>query len=156
MPSVGHIAPKSSKAVKVVFRAESSVKYEDLEVMCESSAVTQAGSSFIDWDDSQTEIRLVRPSEYKKIMRQRELEEQRRREEAEAAAAAAAAGGKKGAPAKAPPPKKKEEEKVEEEEEIDMSEEPSVELKEVKPEPEHEVVEGSTKSVSLKTFATGK
>lgn len=89
-------------------------------------------------------VRMVRPSEYRNIMRQREEEERRRREEAEAAALAAQ---KKKAPKAAP---KKEEAPVEDEP-VDESEEPTEELIETVPEPEHAKVEGSEKPVSLKT-----
>jgi hypothetical protein len=52
-----------------------------------------------------TVVRMVRPSELRKIMAEREAEERRRKEEAEAAAAAAAKGAK-GAKGGKPPPAK--------------------------------------------------
>lgn len=93
-------------------------------------------------------VRMVRPSELKKIMQEREVEERRRREEAEAAQAAAAKGkGAKGA--KAPP--KKDDAPAEEEVHIDESEEATAELVDTIPEPEHEKIEGSERSLALKT-----
>jgi len=89
-------------------------------------------------------MRMVRPSEYRKIQKQKEQEEKKRKEEAELAALLAQ---KK----KAPPKPAKKDEPVEEEIVVDMSEEPSVELIETIPEPEFEKVEGSEKSVPLKT-----
>lgn len=91
--------------------------------------------------------RLVRPSELKKIMLAREAEERRRKEEAEAAAAAAA---KKGAKA-GKPPAKKEDAPADEEVQIDESEEATAELVDTVPEPEHEKVEGTERSLALKT-----
>lgn len=67
-------------------------------------------------------VRMVRPSELKKIMQERRLEEQRKKEEAEAAAAAAKGGKGAKKPAKAP------EAPAEEEIVVDMSEEPNTEL----------------------------
>lgn len=83
-------------------------------------------------------MRMVRPSEYKKIQRERELAEIKRKEEAEAAAAAAT--GKKGAkvPAKAAPSTGAVEDIP-----IDENEEATVELVDVIPEPEHTTIEGS-------------
>ena len=78
-------------------------------------------------------------------MQQRELEEKKRKEEAEAAALAAQKKGGK------PPPKKKDDGPVVEEIQIDMSEEPNVELIETISEPEHEKVEGQDRTVPLKT-----
>lgn len=92
-------------------------------------------------------VRMVRPSELKKIMAEREAEERRRREEAEAAQAAAAKKGAKGGK----PPAKKEETAVEEDFQIDESEEATAELIDTLPEPEHEKVEGSERGVALKT-----
>lgn len=91
---------------------------------------------------------MVRPSEYKKIMQERQIAERKRKEEAEAAALAAQAKN-----AKKPPPKvaKNNETPVEEEIVVDMSEEPTMELIETIKEPEYQVVEGSEKNVPLKT-----
>jgi len=84
-------------------------------------------------------LKMVRPSEQKKIMRDREIAELKRKEDAEAAAFAANA--KKGAkpPAKAAAPHF-------EEIVIDMSEEATVQLIDVIPEPEHEVIADSQRS----------
>lgn len=90
---------------------------------------------------------MVRPSELRKIMAEREAEERRRREEAEAAQAAAAKKGAKGGK----PPAKKEEAAPEEDIQIDESEEATAELIDTIPEPEHEKIEGSERSVALKT-----
>lgn len=93
-------------------------------------------------------MRMVRPSEYRKIMKQREDEEKKRKEEAEAAALAAQKGAKgQKAPAK---PAKGQEEKVEEIV-IDMNEEPTMELVETIPEIEYSKVDGTDKNVPLKT-----
>ena len=95
-------------------------------------------------------VRMVRPSEYKKVMKQREEEERKRKEEAEAAALAAQS--KKPGQAKAAAKgAKKDEVPAEPEIVIDMSEEPNVELIETIPEIENEKVEGSEKNVPLKT-----
>lgn len=89
---------------------------------------------------------MVRPSELRKIMQAREVEERRRKEEAEAAAAAAA---KKGAKAGKAPPKA--DTPAEEDIQIDESEEATAELVDTVPEPEHEKAEGSERSLALKT-----
>lgn len=94
-------------------------------------------------------VRMVRPSEYKRIIRQREEEERRRKEEAEAVAAANAAKGK--APAKAAPAKAATSEAKVDDIPIDMSEEPSIELVDTIAEPDHTKVEGTDKNVPLKT-----
>lgn len=94
---------------------------------------------------------MVRPSEHRLIMKQRDDEEKKRKEEAEAAAAAALR--KPGQKAPATKPGKKEEVK-EEEIKIDMNEEPTIELIETIPEPEYELVAGSDKNIPLKTSAT--
>ena len=117
----------------------------------EQKADPETGSkAFRDWDDTMKVVRMVRPSEHRKILKQREDEEKKRKEEAEAAALAVAAKGSK-APAKAPAkPAAKEEPKVEEIV-IDMSEEPSIELVDTIPEPDYTKVDGSDKNVPLKT-----
>lgn len=74
--------------------------------MCETFCIEQkvdpeTGAKYRDWDDTMKTMRMVRPSEYRKIMKQREDEERKRREEAEAAALAAQKGGK----GQKPPPK---------------------------------------------------
>jgi len=149
-PSYGHLKPGSSKDIRVVFKSAKSVNYDKITLNCETFLIDQKGEKFVDWDDTMKTMRMVRPSEYKKIMRERELEEIKRKKEAEIAAAEAAKAAKGGkAPAKAPA--KKEEPQPEEEIQIDMSEDPNVELIEVIQEPEFEKVEGSERSVALKT-----
>ena len=112
--------------------------------------IDQAGDQYSDWDDTMKTLRMVRPSEYRLIMKKREEEEKARKEAAEAAAAAAA-GGKKAA-AKAPPKgKAPADAPAEEEIVVDENEEPTEELIEVIPEPEHTENEESKKPVVLKT-----
>jgi hydrocephalus-inducing protein len=138
----------------VIFKSGKTVKFDKIDLLCETQLVEQkpdpeTGAKYKDWDDTMKTVRMVRPSEYKKIMRQREEEERRRKEEAEAAAAAAAAKGK--APAKAPAKPAGKDEAKADEIVVDMSEEPSVELVDTIPEPEHVKVEGSDKTIPLKT-----
>jgi len=92
-------------------------------------------------------VRMVRPSEYRNIMRRREEMERRRREEAEAAALAAQKkkGGK--------PAKKQEDEPIKDEP-VNENEEASEELVETIEEPEIGKIEGSEKNVVLKTSLT--
>lgn len=92
---------------------------------------------------------MVRPSEYRKIMKQREDEEKKRKEEAEAAALLAQKGAK-GQKAPAKPAPKGQEEKVEEIV-IDVSEQATMELVETIPEIEFTKVEGTDRNVPLKT-----
>jgi len=158
-PSQGHLKAHSSKTITVAFKSEKSLRYDKIELQCETVAIEQKatpdevsaseGHSFVDWDDTMKTVRLVRPSELKKIMMEREAEERKRKEEAEAAAAAAAKGKGAKAPAKAPP--KKEEAPTEAEVVIDESEEATAELIDTIPEPEHDKTEGSERSVALKT-----
>lgn len=95
-------------------------------------------------------LRMVRPSEYRLIMKKREDEEKARKEAAEAAAAQAA-GGKKGGAKAAPKGKAAAEVPAEEEVVVDENEEATEELIEVIPEPEHTENEESKKAVILKT-----
>ena len=144
-PTVGHLRAGTSKTIKVMVRGKETKKYERVDFVCETSAIDQGeGKSWTDFDDTMKTMRLVRPSEFKKIQRDRELAELRRKEEAEAAAAAAT--GKKGGKAPAKTTATLENDVV-----IDESEEPTVELIDVIPEPEHSVVEGSVHSQNLKT-----
>lgn len=113
-PSYGHLKPGSSKDIRVVFKSAKSLNYDKIILNCETFLIDQKGEKFVDWDDTMKTMRMVRPSEYKKIMRERELEEIKRKKEAEAAAEAAAKAAKGGkAPAKTPA--KKEEPQPEEE-----------------------------------------
>lgn len=89
-------------------------------------------------------VKMVRPSEHRKVVRDREVAEIKRKEEAEAAAFAAA--NKKGAKPPAKPPTVFPEEVV-----IDLSEEPSVQLIDVIPEPEFEATDPNLKQNVLKT-----
>jgi hypothetical protein len=91
---------------------------------------------FKDWDDTMKTVRLVRPSELKKIMQERRIEEQKKKEEAEAAAAAAKGG--KGAKKPAKPADVPQEEEVV----VDMSEECNTELVDTIKPPEHRDAEG--------------
>lgn len=69
-------------------------KNDKLELVCETFCIEQkacpeTGAKYRDWDDTMKTVRMVRPSEFRKIQKQREDEERKRREEAEAAALAA-------------------------------------------------------------------
>jgi len=104
-PSVGHLRAGSNKQIKVMIRGKETKKYENIDFVCETVVVSQNTDekvSWIDWDDSMKTLKMVRPSEQKKILRDREIAEQKRKEDAELAAFNAQA--KKGAkpPAKAP------------------------------------------------------
>ena len=149
-PAVGHLKAKSAKRIKVMVRGSASLKFEKIDLTCECTNIEQNGGQFSDWDDTMKTLRMVRPSEYRLIMKKREDDEKARKEAAEAAAAAAA-GGKKAAGK--PPPKKGAAADAPAEEEIvvDESEEPTQELIEVIPEPEHTENEESKKAVVLKT-----
>jgi hydrocephalus-inducing protein len=145
LPSVGHLRAKSSKVIHVKYITEEAKVLKDIELLCESTTITQKSpEGFTDWDDSMTEIKLIRLSELKKIIAIKEAKERRRREDAEAAAAAAA---KKGA--KKPPARKEDEKFPEEDMPIDLTEEPSEEFSEPLPEPEFDKVEGSDKILKL-------
>jgi hydrocephalus-inducing protein len=148
-PSQGHLRAHSTKQIKVVFRSAKSVQYDQIELQCETVVIEQKSEEgeFKEWDDTMKTVRMVRPSELKKIMMEREAEERRRREEAEAAQAAAA----KNAKGKQKTTAKKEEAPLEEETQIDMSEEETAELVDTIKEPEHEKEEGSERSLALKT-----
>lgn len=153
-PCEGHLRAHSTKQIKVVFKSTQQVQYDQVELQCETVEIEQkpaeegqpADGPFKDWDDTMKTVRMVRPSELKKIMMEREAAERRRKEEAEAAQAAAA---KKGAKGGKPPPKK--EDTPEEEIEIDESEEATAELVDTVPEPNHEKAEGSERQLALKT-----
>jgi hydrocephalus-inducing protein len=149
-PTQGHLKAHSTKEIKVAFKATKAVSYDQIELACDTVVIEQKASedAFKDWDDTMKTIRMVRPSELKKIMAERDAEERRRREEAEAAAAAAK-GGKPGAKGGKPPAKK--EDGPEADMQIDESEEATAELIDTIPEPEHEKAEGSERSVALKT-----
>mmetsp|Transcript_39618 Transcript_39618/g.60626 ORF Transcript_39618/g.60626 Transcript_39618/m.60626 type:complete len:390 (-) Transcript_39618:4001-5170(-) len=137
-PAKGHLKAHASKQIKVAFKSGKSVQYDQVELLCETVQIDQKEVDdegqpigFKDWDDTMKTIRMVRPSELKKIIADREAEERRRKEEAEAAANA-----KKPGKPKAPP--KKEEAAPEEDIQIDESEEATAELVDTIAEPEHE------------------
>lgn len=54
---------------------------------CDITQIEHTGGQFSDWDDTMKTLRMVRPSEYRLIMKKREDEEKARKEAAEAAAA---------------------------------------------------------------------
>ena len=91
-PSVGHLAAKTSKSIKIMFKSAKTVKYDKIDLLCETFQIDQKpdpenpGQKYRDWDDTMKTVRMVRPSEHRKIMKQREEEERKRKEEAEAAA----------------------------------------------------------------------
>lgn len=150
-PNCGHLKAKSSKRIKVMVRGTQSKKYDKIDLTCEVIPIEQKGA-FADWDDTMKTLRMVRPSEYRLIMKKREDEEKNRLEAAEAAAAQASAGKKGGA--KPPPAKGKAEVTAPVEEEkifIDENEQATQELIEVIPEPDHTADEATKKSVILKT-----
>jgi hypothetical protein len=151
-PSEGHLKAHSSKEIKVVFKSAKQVQYDQIELNCETSAIEQKSSEegaeaqpFRDWDDTMKTARMVRPSELRKIMQEREAEERRKREEA----AEKEAAGKKPKGGKAPA--KKDEAPAEEEIVVDESEDATAELVETVPEPENVREEGSERSLALKT-----
>ncbi len=74
-----------------MFKSTKTVKYDKIDLACETLQIEQkadpeTGAKYRDWDDTMKTMRMVRPSEYKKIMKQRDEEERKRKEEAEAAA----------------------------------------------------------------------
>ena len=128
-------------------RGTQPVKHDKIDLSVEVAEIEQQnGQAFHDWDDTMKTLRMVRPSEYRKIMRQREEEERLRKEAAEAAAAAATKGKGKAAPKAA----KKEEAPPDDDIVIDENEDPTQELIEVIPEPDHTEAE-EKKTVVLKT-----
>lgn len=78
-----------------MFKSTKSIKYDKIDLICETFCIEQrvdpetGSKSYRDWDDTMKTVRMVRPSEYKKIMKQREDEEKKRKEEVEAAILAA-------------------------------------------------------------------
>jgi hypothetical protein len=111
-------------------RGKDTKKYENIDFVCETQIITQAGEMWNDWDDTMKTVRMVRPSEQAKILRDKEIADLKRKEEAEIAAFMAANKGKK------PPAKPA---ATLEEIHIDMSEEASVQMIGVISEPEHSV-----------------
>jgi len=122
-------------------RGKETKKYDKVDFVCETQTISQKGeegSKWTDWDDTMKTVKMVRPSEHKKFIRDKEVADIKRKEEVEAAAFAAQ--NKKGAkpPAKAATV-------IPEEVNIDLSEEPSVQLIDVIPEPEMEVLDTAPK-----------
>lgn len=147
-PTCGHLRAGQAKEVKVMVRGKDTKKYDNIDFVCETWQISQHhaedGPKWTEWDDSMKTLRVVRPSEERKIMRDREIAEIKRKDDAELAAFNA--NPKKGAK---PPPKTPLPDPIE----IDMSEEPSVQLIDVIPEPEHDTVDASHKTQNLKTSA---
>ena len=115
-----------------------------IELMCDTQVIEYMDGEEVlpptdhkDWDDTMKTVRMVRPSELKKIMQERRVEEQKKKEEAEAAAAAAKGGKGAKKPAKPPADAPAEEEVV-----VDMSEECNTELVDTIKSPEHRDAEG--------------
>ena len=78
----------------MAFKSQKTIKYDKIDLVCETFCIEQkpdpeTGAKFRDWDDTMKTVRMVRPSEYRKIIKQREDEEKKRKEEAEVAALAA-------------------------------------------------------------------
>lgn len=146
-PSIGHLKAGTQKTVKIMVRGKDTKKYENIDLVCETQNIRQHetdGQKWQDWDDTMKTVKMVRPSEQRKFLRDKELAEQKRKDEAELAAFLAA--NKKGAKPPTKPPAPALEEIV-----IDMNEEPSVQLIDVIPEPEHEATDAQTKNQTLKT-----
>ena len=87
-PAVGHLRAKGSKRIKVMVRGTAPQKFDKIELTCDVTQIEHAGQ-FADWDDTMKTLRMVRPSEYRLIMKRREDDEKARKEAAEAAAAQA-------------------------------------------------------------------
>jgi hypothetical protein len=137
-PSYGHLRAGTSKTIKVMVRGKETKKYEKIDFQCETNTIEQTEKGWVDFDDTMKTMKMVRPSEFKKIQREREIAEQRRKDEAEAAAAAAT--GKKGGkpPAKAAPTASTDDLH------IDENEEATVEVIDVIAEPVHTTQEGTS------------
>jgi len=103
-------------------RGKETKKYDKVDFVCETQTIVQKateGSKWTDWDDTMKTVKMVRPSEHRKFIRDKEVAEIKRKEEAEAAAFAAQ--NKKGAK-----PPVKATTALPEEVIVDLSEEPSV------------------------------
>jgi glutamate synthase domain-containing protein 3 len=73
-------------------RGKETKKYENIDFVCETTVINQHGdeaNKWNDWDDTMKTLKMVRPSEQRKILRDREYAEHKRKEEAELAAFAA-------------------------------------------------------------------
>ena len=136
-PSVGHLKSGQTKQIKVMVRGKETKKYDKIDFVCETQTIAQKGEEgqkWTDWDDTMKTVKMVRPSEHRKFIRDKEVAEIKRKEEAELAAFTAQ--NKKGAkpPAKAATT-------LPEEVVVDMSEEATVQLIDVIPEPEADVLD---------------
>lgn len=142
-PSVGHLAAKSSKEITLTYKGDEVQNYSGLDLICQSVHIDTKGE-FIDWDNSMLETRFVTPKAYERIIKRREEEEKRKREEAEAAL-------KKG---KGKAPVKKEEKKpIQGHDLIDDGPddgEPTIQISEVRREPNHTEIDKTQKQISLK------
>ena len=78
-PGEGLLKGHSSKRMKIMVKGIDKKKYDKIDLNCELSQVEQPGD-FQDWDDTMKTLRMVRPSEHRKIMRDRELMAQKRKE----------------------------------------------------------------------------
>ena len=88
-PSVGHLKGGQSKQIKVMVRGKETKKYEKIDFLCETQTIAQKGEEghkFTDWDDTMKTVKMVRPSEHRKFIRDKEVAEIKRKEEAELAA----------------------------------------------------------------------
>ena len=145
LPSCGHLAPKTSKSIKVLFRAEEPQTHKALEFPCQTIQIIQS-KEFEDWDNSMFDTRMVTAKQFEAIQKRKEEEEKRKKEEFEAAQ-------KKGAVKKPPAaPKKREDRKAELDEE-DPDGDASIEVQEVRREPNYQEVDKSQKQVTLKVSA---
>ena len=144
-PSFGHLAPKTSKKIKLVFKADEPQVHKSIEFACQTIQIIQS-KDFEDWDNSMFDIRFVTPKQYDAIMKRKEEEEKKRKEEFEAAQ-------KKGAVKKPPGPPKKRDDKKPEFEEEDLEGEATIEIQEIKKEPNYQEIDKTQKQVILRATA---
>jgi len=86
-PTFGHLRAGTTKTIKVIVRGKETKKYDKVDFTCDTQEIKQGESGvWTDFDDTMKTMRMVRPSEFKKIERARENAETKRKEEAEAAA----------------------------------------------------------------------
>ena len=141
-PSSGHLAPKCSKSIKLVFRADEPQVHKSLELSCQTIQIIQS-KDFEDWDNSMMDVKLVTAKQYEAILKRKEEEEKRKKEEFEAAQ-------KKGAVKKAPAPLKKRDEKRPDFEEDDTEGDATIEIQETRKEPNYQEVDKTQKQVILR------
>ena len=61
---------QSAKKIKVMVRGTATANHEGIDLVCETQQIEQEeAKGFADWDDNMKTLRMVRPSEYKKIMK---------------------------------------------------------------------------------------